>query len=229
MSYDAILLAAGQGKRLAATQAKQYIKLLNYTILEHSLNTLASLPEVKNIIVVLAEDDKLFRTLNITDNSVKTIVGGSERAYSVFNALQALNKIGVSSDWVLVHDAARCCVRVDKILQLITTCHAKKMGGILANPVKDTIKQVSNMVVDKTIPRQNLYAAQTPQYFLRQKLMVAYKHAFDKNILPTDEANAMELNQQRCLIVEGDCDNIKVTHPIDLVIAEQILAGQHNV
>lgn len=221
--YDAILLAAGSGKRFDANHAKQYAKIHDKTILQYSLEVLLSLPNLNFIVIVLSKEDTEFQQLNLHHPKIQTIVGGRERADSVLNALSYLSVQKKSADWVLVHDAARCCVRKQAIMNLIEQCLDKNTGGLLVSPVKDTIKQRSLNNKVTTIPRSNLFIAQTPQFFQTKNLLNAYQFSLANNITPTDEASAIEQIAEDILLVAGDQDNLKITTPIDKLIAEKIL------
>lgn len=149
---------------------------------------------------------------------------GHERAHSVLNALQYLQTVAGAEDWVLVHDAARPCVSTADIRALLA--ETDSAGAILASPVCDTVKKVTDCHIDSTLDRSRLWAAQTPQMFPLGELLQALNHALMKNLSVTDEASAMELAGRRPRVVPASRHNIKVTHPEDLALAELILGYQ---
>jgi 2-C-methyl-D-erythritol 4-phosphate cytidylyltransferase len=145
------------------------------------------------------------------------------------NALQELSTHASDEDWVLVHDAARPCVRTEDIARLIAQLTDDPVGGLLAVPVRDTMKRASsNQRVISTETREGLWHALTPQMFRFGKLRHALEQAIEDEALVTDEASAMELAGNEPLLVEGHADNIKVTRPEDLALATFYLQQQSN-
>lgn len=221
--FDAILLAAGSGKRFQSEKPKQYTRLAGKTVLEHSLKTLLSLPHLQRLLLVLSPDDTDFAALNIQHPKVTLVSGGQERAHSVLEGLHYLDALNDPTSWVLVHDAARCAVRAAAIQKLMTACLSANKGGLLVAPVVDTIKKHTQTGVS-TVDRRELFIAQTPEFFPRQLLQRAYEQALANGQVPTDESSAMEIaGHTDMLLVEGDPDNIKVTSPADRFIVEKIL------
>ena len=162
-----------------------------------------------------------------------TTSGGAERYDSVSKALYALNThLAADSDsdiWVLVHDAARPCVRHRDISILIETASFDDHGGLLAVPVRDTMKrQQENHRVQTTVDRTGLWHALTPQMFRLPLLIKALNNAQKKGLQVTDDASAMELDGYMPLLVEGHEDNIKITRPFDLTLANLYLGEQLN-
>lgn len=217
--------AAGAGRRMGAEIPKQYLPLAGKTVLEVTLEKLQAVPGIQEVVVALAEDDVFFSTLDCS-RSVTRIVGGAERADSVYQGLLWLKAKGRDSDWVLVHDAARPCVRVDNIQRLIDQTTAANCGGILAAPVADTLKKASSTHIAHTVSREHLWAAHTPQMFRLGDLYSALANAFGAEVLVTDEASAIEHAGGKVLLVADSRDNIKITQPEDLGLAEQILLSQ---
>ena len=218
----AVVPAAGSGKRLSADKPKQYFSILNKTIIEHTLERLLSHEAVAGVSVAVAPVDLHWDTIKF--KTAKTLVvttGGQERCHSVLNALDALQHVSGANDWVLVHDAARPCVRLQDIDKLINELRDHPVGGILAVPVHDTIKR-SNMAAEivGTVDRRQLWQAQTPQMFRLNSLRTALHHAIQDGFIVTDEASAMEHIGLQPKLVEGHTDNIKVTRPEDLQLAE---------
>ncbi len=213
---------------------KQYLKIDNICIIEHTLQRLLSHPKISRIVVVLAKEDPIFSQLNIAKNpAISTVVGGKERCDSVLAGLKALNFEGLepSDSWVLVHDAARPCISHQDIDNLIDFCCNKQSGAILATPVRDTMKRSNNQLqILRTENRENLWHAQTPQMFKHDELQLALETALLNNLVITDEASAIEAMGLASFIVSGREDNIKITRPSDLNLAKFILSQQeYNV
>jgi 2-C-methyl-D-erythritol 4-phosphate cytidylyltransferase len=153
--------------------------------------------------------------------------GGEERCHSVLNALTALQKVADESDWVLVHDAARPCLRSEDIDHLLAELTDHPVGGLLGLPVADTMKRTdADDSVIETVSREHLWRALTPQMFRLGELYDALDGALKRDELVTDEASAMELAGKAPKMVEGHGDNIKITRPQDLRFAELYLAEQ---
>lgn len=224
----ALVPAAGTGQRMGVAVPKQYLPLAGKTVLQITLNKLAALPEVCGLVVAVAENDDRFATL-VLPPAVVRVAGGHERAQSVFNGLSFLMEQGCAQDWVLVHDAARPCVRVDNILRLIESVRQRHCGGILAVPIADTLKQSTGEKITHTVSRTGLWAAHTPQMFPIGQLFQALKKALADAVSITDEASAIEYSGGEVLLVPDARDNIKITQPEDLWLAEQILSRQQLV
>lgn len=221
----ALVPAAGAGRRMGAGMPKQYLPLAGKTVLQITLDKLLAVPAINGIVVAVAEDDEYFSTLECSE-AIAQVVGGAERAHSVYQGLLWLEAQGCDDDWVLVHDAARPCVRVENILRLIATATAENCGAILAAPVADTLKKASAMQIAHTVNREYLWAAHTPQMFRVGELRNALAHALSEQLPVTDEASAVEHAGGRVLLVADSRDNIKITQPEDLGLAEQILQQQ---
>ncbi|MDT0593293.1 2-C-methyl-D-erythritol 4-phosphate cytidylyltransferase [Glaciecola petra] len=232
-TFPLIILAAGIGARMGAKQAKQYIEINGKTILEHTLDVFLSHSRISQIVVVLHPKDDIFHKLPIAQHElITTIIGGDERVDSVLSGLKHLNQMSNKTNenqYVLVHDAARPCIDHTSISQLIEVCE-NDVGGILAIPVADTIKQAKaeNSLIDKTINREKLWQAQTPQMFKLQDLYSAIISAQKKGLNITDEASAMEHSGASVRLVLGTSKNIKVTHPSDLSLATYYLADKEK-
>lgn len=228
--FTAVVPAAGTGTRMAADRPKQYLMLGNMTVLEHTLTRLISHPHIARIIVVTGPEDHYFAQLKVAQEPwLQRVTGGEERADSVLNGLKACKE-----NWVLVHDAARPCVRhsdISRLLQLAAGEH----GGILAKQATDTIKLASEKqcsgfsTVQESLPRNRIWQALTPQFFPRQQLIDAMQWCVAQNIAVTDEASAIENASGKVHLVPGAHDNIKITHPGDLSLAQFLLEQQvHN-
>jgi 2-C-methyl-D-erythritol 4-phosphate cytidylyltransferase len=228
--YWVIVPAAGSGKRMGGDVPKQYLALNGRSVLEHTLYRLSLHSMIAEIVVVLAESDPYWDKLYLdwVARPVRTVVGGSERCHSVLNGLLSIKDRVDENDWVLVHDAARPCVRPDDIESLISECQ-NEAGGLLGVPVKDTMKQVdSDKHITNTLEREHIWHALTPQIFRYKHLYSALANALEQNLLVTDEAMAMELAGFRPKMVCGSADNIKITHPDDLALAEFYLDQQRR-
>lgn len=219
-----VVPAAGIGQRMGADCPKQYLPLGDSTILEQTLSTLLLLEHSQGIVVALHPDDQYWPTLSLSNHpKIHTVTGGAERADSVLAALDYLQAQTDQKSWVLVHDAARPCISTNAIENLITTLANDDVGGILATPASDTLKQVSESGdIINTLDRSSVWQAQTPQMFRIGVLHQALLAAIGDNSI-TDEASAVEKQGHCVKIVESIRDNIKVTHPDDLWLAEAIL------
>ena len=227
VAYRAIVPAAGIGTRMCADQPKQYLPLFDRTVLEQTLNRLLALPFIDCIVVAISKSDCDWETLAASSNSrIVTVQGGAERCHSVLNALDYLAPLSEKQDWVLVHDAARPCVRTSDVLLLKTMLAEDPVGGILAAPVRDTMKRAIENRIQTTIERAQLWHALTPQMFRFNLLYQALKAAISKQLPVTDESSALELAGYHPRIIEGQQDNIKITHPGDLQLAELYLQQQ---
>ena len=221
--------AAGAGRRMGADVPKQYLQLGGLPILQHTLARLSQHPQIRGVVVVICADDEYWPSLvPRLPNGIHVAPGGKERADSVLSGLEVLSMQAAPHDWVLVHDAARPCVRADDIEKLITTVvQAQACGGLLASPVRDTMKRTDAVGrIVETVSRQQLWHALTPQMFRLQVLVDALQAARTGAAAVSDEASAMELAGFHPLVVAGHPDNLKVTHPSDLQLASMYLQAQ---
>lgn len=220
--YWLIVPAAGRGTRMGTAQPKQYLPLLGRTVLEWSLQPFVCDARIAGIVVVLAEQDRHFK--NEAPGRIRIAIGGAERAESVRAGLTALAAAAASEDWVMVHDAARPCLHEADLNKLIERLQYDAVGGLLATPLADTLKQADEGErVSVTLPRANLWRALTPQMFRYGLLNAALENAARQNIIATDEAAAIELLGHAPQLIAGRADNIKITVPEDLILAEAIL------
>jgi 2-C-methyl-D-erythritol 4-phosphate cytidylyltransferase len=214
---------------MGSVHPKQYLPLHGKPILQHTLERL-NLPILAGMVVCLSDQDPYWETLTLPRPIIRAS-GGSERCHSVFNGLTTLQRYAKPDDWVLVHDAARPCVRSRDIDKLITQLAQHPVGGLLAIPVRDTMKRVSadgSLEVVETVNRDGLWHALTPQMFRFHLLTVALEEVLKGGTLVTDEAQAMERMGYRPVLVEGHADNIKITHPQDLELATLYLKVQES-
>jgi len=221
----AIIPAAGTGSRMGADIPKQYLTLCGKTLIEHVITRFTSHPRISGVVVAIATNDQYWRQLKFL--SAKPVIktrGGAERCLSVLSALEALAGKANDDDWVLVHDAARPCLRTTDLDLLINTLDGHPVGGLLAIPVRDTMKRSdAGGHVCETVDREGLWHALTPQMFRLGLLKQALHNAIDTGNLVTDDASAIELSGQSPLLVEGHADNIKVTRAEDLPLAEMFM------
>lgn len=215
---------------MRAARPKQYLPLLGRAMLWHTLERLGRYPRLRGLVVGIAADDAYWPTLATEiPNLLITYVGGAERAQTVLNGLRALETYAAPNDWVLVHDAARPCVRHADIDALLAAVAGHADGGLLALPLTDTIKRADhNGCVEDTVARAGLWRALTPQVFRLAALSDALESAMRAGVEITDEASAMEYSGARPRLVHGHADNIKITVPEDLALAELFLREQER-
>ena len=227
----AVVPAAGSGSRFGQATPKQYTLLAGQPLLAHTLAVLCAEPRIDQVWVVISPDDDWFEPFGFAQQAwaqSKLRVlrqGGATRAESVRNGLAALD--AQPDDWVLVHDAARCCLPAEALARLIDTLDADPCGGLLALPVADTLKrQDSDSRVAATVPRDGLWQAQTPQMFRHGLLSQALAISSSADI--TDEASAIERLGLCPRLVRGDASNFKVTYAQDIRLAAALLSAGQN-
>lgn len=220
--FIAVVPAAGVGSRMQAGKPKQYLEIQGKTVLEHTLNALLAHPAVSKIIVAVAPDDPYPAQLAfLRQPKIQLTAGGDTRAQSVFNGLCQIDS--PQNTWVLVHDAARPCLNRQDLNRLLEI--DDENGAILAVPAVDTVKRATEQQqIQHTEDRSRLWLAQTPQLFRADLLKHALQQAFAQGFSVTDEASAMELMGFRPHLVAGRGDNIKITRPEDLALAEFYLS-----
>jgi 2-C-methyl-D-erythritol 4-phosphate cytidylyltransferase len=238
MTIWAVVPAAGIGSRMQSSIPKQYLKIKGQTVLELTLARLSSVAAIEQILVVLNPLDSVWPTLQVQGSDgkalpkkVSTCIGGQNRWQSVLNGLTALTGLAADDDWVLVHDAVRPCVRVADILSLIELSATDDVGGLLAIPVSDTLKRAIVQPgelerVAETINRDRMWSACTPQIFRFGLLRESLRKAAASGLPITDEASALESEGYQPLLIPCGRDNIKITHPDDLMLAELIFQSQ---
>lgn len=224
----AVLPAAGIGARMGGELPKQYLEVAGATILEHSLNALLACERLTAVVVALhPQDTRASQLALLAAPRVRRVSGGAQRSDSVLAALDALWGQAAADDWVLVHDAARPCLQLADISRLIERVTASGTGGVLAQPIVDTVKQAGdNALVARTLDRNNLWCAQTPQMFRLGELRDALLAANRQGLAVTDEASAMEMAGRPVQLVPGSPRNLKVTLPADLRLAAWYLEEQ---
>ncbi|MDC9726589.1 MAG: 2-C-methyl-D-erythritol 4-phosphate cytidylyltransferase [Candidatus Thioglobus sp.] len=217
-----VIPASGIGSRMKAEVAKQYLMLDNgLSVLDQTLKTLLAIESIKGCVIALATNDQSFQhsPFNTHEKLLAIATGGEQRHHSVINALNDLKPHVKDSDWVLVHDAARPCVSLHDIKRLIEQVTQTDTGGLLATKVVDTIKLGDQNLTKSTVDRSNLWQAQTPQMYRFGTLLNALITADADNINITDEASAMEYIGLQSLLVESSKQNLKITTPEDLALA----------
>ncbi|EJB8462539.1 2-C-methyl-D-erythritol 4-phosphate cytidylyltransferase [Acinetobacter baumannii] len=224
----AVIPAAGSGSRFSKTELKQYQYIQDATVIEHTVKRLSQLP-LTGYVLAIGKQDTFASTLSFQDkHKAHFCDGGVERVHSVLNALNYLSQIADEDDWVLVHDAARPCVTFECLNTLVKNAIETNQSAILAIPVRDTLKQVNQeQQIDKTVSRELLWQAQTPQIAKIGILKKAIETALKNNLTITDEASALESIGESVQVVMGRSDNIKITYPDDLELARLILQSQN--
>ena len=219
-----VVPAAGRGTRVGGDRPKQYQLLAGRPLIEHTLTRLAAHPQIAGLLVTLAAGDPHWSgSETLHGKPLHTTVGGVERSDSVLAGLDALPAAVGVDDFVLVHDAARPCVRLVDISELIELAAATD-GGLLGAPLRDTLKHADAADrVERTEARERRWRAFTPQMFRRGPLSTALREAARLGMKVSDEAMAMEQAGFAPLLVEGAEDNIKVTTAADFALAEFLL------
>lgn len=228
-AFWAVVPAAGSGTRMRSEIPKQYLTINDRTVLEHTLARLCSHPAIAGVVVALSARDSWWPRLRRLPASkpLAVVTGGAERCHSVLNCLRYLRRLQPADSWVLVHDAARPCVRLADIDNLLRVCSDHPVGGLLGMPVHDTMKRCdSDNAIVETVDRRQLWHAMTPQMFRLGILMDALEQSLAREQLVTDEASAIEARGLRPLMVAAAADNIKITRPEDLLLAEFYLRRQ---
>ncbi len=220
-----VIPAAGAARRIPNSLPKQYLQIAGRTVLEWTVEIFLRRGDVAGVVVVIAPDDGEWEKLSVASHArVSMAIGGVERAHSVHNGLQALDGSAKARDWVLVHDAARPCLASGDLQSLIDTLRDDEVGGILATPLSDTLKESDTQGrVKRTLPREQLWRALTPQMFRFDVLHRALQRAIDAGEGITDEASAVEALGLPVRLIKGRADNLKITLPEDLDLAQAIL------
>jgi 2-C-methyl-D-erythritol 4-phosphate cytidylyltransferase len=224
----AVVPAAGRGERFGGRAPKQYERILGRPVLSWTLAALLAERSIARVVVALAAGDRRFgRLAESRDARVHACRGGAERCVSVANALESLASVARDEDWVLVHDAARPCLQASDLRALMDGVGRDPVGGLLAVPVGETLKLAgANGRVERTVSRDGLWRAMTPQMFRYGLLKRALALCIDRERSVTDEAAAIEALGLRPRLVRGHGDNVKITHPEDRGLAAAILAAR---
>lgn len=225
----AIIPAAGSGTRLGGQTPKQFLPLAGIPIIFHTLLRFETCPEIDAIAVALPVSEIVEFGEEISKRNFQKpfhlVPGGRERSDSILNALEAI--AGMAPDIVVVHDAVRPFVTTRQISAVIA--RAKEVGAaILALSATDTIKEVENGLITRTLDRRKIYRAQTPQAFRFELLLAANKAAraaYVPSELMTDDSLLMERFGAPIAVVDGSPDNLKITTPEDLLLAEKMISS----
>lgn len=228
--FWAVVPAAGAGRRFGAAIPKQYLDLGGRPVIEWTLALFVDHPRIAGVWVALDPEDRHWPATRLANHPrVVRVPGGAERCHSVLNALEGLAQDADGLDWVLVHDAARPCLRLQDLDRMLTDLAPDPLGGILGVPVRDTMKRTDGGTppgVVATAERSHLWHAYTPQMFRLGALAAALRDAIASGELVTDESAAMERLGRRPRLIEGSGDNIKITRSEDLPLARFFLQQQ---
>lgn len=224
MTIWAVIPAAGISTRMQADRPKQYFLLAGEAILSHVVNLFSTYPAIEKVVVVLHASDHWWPKLSFSHpEKILTAIGGKERVHSVLLGLDCLKDFAKADDLVLVHDAARPCLQSNDITRLLSEVENHAVGGMLGLPVVDTLKKVNaEDIVEKTVSRDGLWQAQTPQCFRYSILKNAIEKALSDNQVVTDESSAVEYAGLKPKMILSNARNIKITYPEDLALAESI-------
>ncbi len=224
--FHVIIPAAGSGSRMGAETPKQYLSLQGKPLIQHVIEVFDLASEISSINVILSADDIYWRSTYLNARSKVQVhyCGGDTRSITVLNGLMAIEAQVAASDWILVHDAARPGLTHQLLNHFLQTLEHDEIGGLLALPLADTLKRAdSEQRVSATVPRTDLWQAQTPQMFKYAKL----KEALTKfNGAPTDEAEAIEALGLKPKLVTGELRNLKVTYPRDLAVLSALMPSE---
>jgi 2-C-methyl-D-erythritol 4-phosphate cytidylyltransferase len=219
---SAIIVAGGSGKRFGGK--KQFINLAGESVLKITVKSF-DIPDINRIVVVVPKEDidEVRTCLQELKKEIKVVSGGQTRHNSVMNGLNAAGSCNI----VLIHDGVRPFVTASLIERVIDGTKESD-GCIPVLPVIDTIKIAENGFIKKTVPREYLFAVQTPQAFRMEKIFNAHKKAIGKDYIPTDDSMLIEESGGTVKIVDGERFNIKITLPEDMILAEAIYAFQNR-
>ncbi len=217
----AVVPAAGIGKRMESDIPKQYLLIDNKPVLFHTLQRLFDTQLFEGIVLVLSAHDTQGERIAKQFPNTRLALGGELRFDSVYSGLQALNTFAHSDDFIFVHDAARPCVTSEDIIKLYRAIQHDPVGGILGYPVRDTLKQVRQHHIERTVDRALLWHALTPQAFRYNKLLQAMQICMPHKHTITDDASCMEQVGLHPQMIQGRSDNIKITYPQDLKFMEE--------
>lgn len=220
--YTVVIPAAGKGKRMGADLNKLMLTLRNKPIIVWTIEAFAKDAWCQQIVLAIRLEEQAWfeETLHHIETPITYVAGGEERQQSVYAGLLAVSP----DEIVMIHDGARPFVRVEQLHQVAEA--ARSEGAILAVPVKDTVKQVTDAHISKTVPRSDLWLAQTPQAFSASAILAAHEKAAAAEFVGTDDASLFEWIGEPVRIIPGDYHNIKMTTPEDLLFGEAILTKE---
>lgn len=218
----ALIMAGGSGKRMRSAKRKQLLILNDKPIIQHTLEKFNDHKDIDHIVLVIPEAAKneFLEILSRLDSSKITLqYGGKERQQSVINGLNACPE---NTDIVLIHDGVRPFVKAELITELID-CARKFKAVIPVSKMRNTVKEVHNGIIKKTVPRENLYNALTPQVFEYNTILECHKKAQNTDIVFTDDSSILEYYNIPVHVIVTDESNLKITEPHDLKIAQYLL------
>ena len=223
----AIIPASGIGQRMQSARPKQYLSFCGKTILEHTLDRLLECPLVHGAVLVLRKNDPYWSNLNYRPSKpFHVTIGGEHRQDSVINGLSVLCDL-FEGAYALVHDAVRPLVPEADLIKLIESLKTARQGALLGSPVADTLKKANKHgFIEVTVERDKLWRAFTPQLFDAEILLAALEKARQSGQNLTDDSAAIEAAGYQPLLIEGSSENIKITLPDDLQLAEIIWKKQ---
>lgn len=229
MNVIAIIPAAGEGRRMGATVEKQFLHLNGRPILSHTLRVFDASPEIDGVVLVVAAQQHQVLHEEVLDSYpcdklLRIVDGGQERQDSVALGLDAVPR---ECELVVVHDGVRPLVDIDLLGSVVKTAH-QHGAAIAAIPAGDTVKRGQKGLVTATLERETIWLAQTPQAFHTSLLRQAYEKALRDQVMVTDDAALVERLGVEVHLVPGSPENIKVTTPTDLVVAEAILTNREG-
>ena len=228
----AVVPAAGAGRRMQTSVAKQYLEINGLAVIEISIGLLLANQSINQVVVCIAADDQLWPTLKLSAHPhICRVTGGATRAQSVLNGLLSLQGRANDNDWVLVHDAARPCLSASTLDDFIGQVRASAVGGVMAIRATDTLKLARpatdasepTAAIQQTLDRSLIWQAQTPQMFPYGLLRSAIAQALDAGAEITDESSAMEWAGHSPCLIEGEVSNLKITRQEDLPMAQYFL------
>jgi len=229
-NYWLVVPAAGTGRRMRQVTPKQYLPLAGKNVITHALAPFDRNSLIQSIIVVLRSHDAYWtQHAPAISKPLQLVDGGPTRGQSVLNGLNVLTRVAADNDWVLIHDAARPCLTDADLESLLLKLHADEVGGLLASPLEETLKHADDMGtggmlrVKSSIASKDIWRALTPQMYRFGPLRRAVASCITAGVEVADEACAMEKAGHDPALVKGRSDNIKVTTPADLTLAEAIL------
>ncbi len=223
--FHVIIPAAGSGSRMGVDTPKQYLSLNGKPLIQHVIKVFDQAAKINTVNIILSSGDAYWRStyLNLSRKAQAHYCGGDTRAATVLNGLNAIEAQVEADDWILVHDAARPGLSNLLLNQLLNTLENDDVGGLLATPLADTLKRAdSEQRVSATLPRTDLWQAQTPQMF---RYAMLKKALLEFNGIPTDEAEAIEALGLKPKLVMGELQNLKVTYPQDLAVLSALLSS----
>ncbi len=223
-----VVPAAGSGVRMGEPTPKQYLSLAGSTVIRHALSAFTDHPLITGMVLVVAPQDQWWASNDPGFGKPLILIdGGEERSHSVLKGLNALARKMREDDWVVIHDAVRPCLRTSDFNKLVSEVIDDEVGGLLASPVVDTIKTAgSGSRVAETLKRSTMWRAMTPQIYRYGILKDALTAIIERGESVTDEAEAVERAGHLPRLIQGRADNIKITHPEDLQLAEAILTAR---